>query len=83
MIFLLFDLPADNPAGHTLASVWVDTDNETKAEELAIRELLAAGYDEVRLQEVMESTRADYFPPCPGLDAFERAEQDGFAINFS
>ncbi len=83
MIFLLFDLPADNPSGHTLASVWVDTDDEKAAEEIAIQQLIATGYDDVILKEVMESTKADYFPPCPGLDAYERAEQSGFAINFS
>jgi len=83
MLFLLFELDRNNPGGHTLASVWVDSDEPQQAEHIARARLSESGYRLLALTEVTASTRDDYFPPCPGLDAFQRAEREGFAINYA
>ena len=80
MIFLLFELNSKN---HSSASVWVDTNDTEAAKEIAKEKLAAEGYTDCSLLDAMSSTKDDYFPPCTSLDAFVRAEQEGYAINFS
>lgn len=83
MIFLLFDLPTDNPAGHGSASVWVDSDDIATACKQAEDKLRSEGHAVFTLLDAMPSSRDDYFPPCQSLDAFNRAEKEGIALRYT
>ena len=83
MIIIMFEIQQATKTHHKVAKVWVNSNHHEPAEALAIKQLIADGYE---INTVIENTithKDDYFPPCTSLDAFLRAERDGIAILYS
>ena len=84
MFFLLVKTLPSTAVGKTapqpvVLRCWINVAHSSRAEAAVRKELANRGFDVVAVEACTATTREDYFPPCESLDAFERAEEQGFS----
>ena len=80
MLFFSFTANASKNNEPASFLVWVDGGEHGVAEARARQLIEEQGWVVQCLEGVSETSRDDYFAPCPSLDAFDRAQSEGISF---
>ena len=79
MLLYSFTVKSKANSESAICLVWVNQSEPDDAESLARETVDRSGWVVVSLDDVSQTTKDDYFAPCPSLDAFNLASREGSA----